>query len=225
MNEKMIWDFLYEHIGNEYGVSALMGNLYIESRLQSVYLQSTYVRSLKMTSEQYTSAVDNGSYTNFVNDNAGYGLAQWTYWSRKKALLDYAKEYGSSIGDINMQLRYLWEELQKYKTVIEAVTSAKSVREASDVIAKKYERPKDQSETALERRASYGQKYYDQFAIGDGGDFVMATANVNIRTGNGTNYDKVGMLPKGFKLPLIEQSDNGWYAVKVWVSGEFSKLT
>ena len=38
--------------------------------------------------------VDNGTYSkeSFVNDGAGYGLAQWTYSSRKKALYEYAKE-------------------------------------------------------------------------------------------------------------------------------------
>ena len=30
--------------------------------------------------------MDNGKYTNFIYDKAGYGLAQWTYWSLKKQL-------------------------------------------------------------------------------------------------------------------------------------------
>ena len=47
-----------------------------------------------MTDEQYTAAVDNGTYTNFVNDKYGYGIFQWTYWSRKQNLLNYAKSKG-----------------------------------------------------------------------------------------------------------------------------------
>jgi hypothetical protein len=39
-----------------------------------------------MNDASYTAAVDNGSYTNFTHDFAGYGLAQWTYWSRKQGL-------------------------------------------------------------------------------------------------------------------------------------------
>jgi hypothetical protein len=53
-----------------------MGNLYAESGLRSNNLQNTYEKKLGMTDEQYTAAVDNGSYTNFVRDAAGYGLAQ-----------------------------------------------------------------------------------------------------------------------------------------------------
>lgn len=85
MNEKRIWDFLYEQIKNPFGVAGLMGNLYAESALNPKNLQNTYEKSLGMTDDSYTSGVDNGSYTNFVRDAAGYGLAQWTYWSRKKS--------------------------------------------------------------------------------------------------------------------------------------------
>ena len=45
-------------------------------------------------------AVDNGSYANFVNDRVGYGLAQWTFWSRKEGLLKFAKQKNKSIGEV-----------------------------------------------------------------------------------------------------------------------------
>ena len=34
-------------------------------------------------------------------------MAQWTYWSRKQNLLNFAKSKGKSIGDLNMQLEFL----------------------------------------------------------------------------------------------------------------------
>lgn len=74
--EKYIWDYLLSKIGNEYGVAGLMGNLQAESGLRSNNLQNTFEKKFGMTDEQYTAAVDNGTYTNFVNDSAGYGLAQ-----------------------------------------------------------------------------------------------------------------------------------------------------
>lgn len=67
-----------------------MGNLYAESGLMPNNLQNTYNNKLGKTDAEYTAAVDNGSYGNFVKDSAGYGLAQWTYWSRKQALLNHA---------------------------------------------------------------------------------------------------------------------------------------
>lgn len=63
--------------------------------------------------------MDSGKYTGFVHDSAGYGLAQWTFWSRKEALLNYVKATGASIGDLETQLGFLWKELaESYATVL-----------------------------------------------------------------------------------------------------------
>ena len=163
-NEDIVWDYLYAKIGNAYGVAGLMGNLNAESGgFRANNLQNSYERSLGMSDAEYTAAVDNGTYTNFVHDSAGYGIAQWTFWSRKEALLNFAQSQGKSIGDLNMQLDYLWYELSvKYKTLAPALMNATSVREASDVILLQFERPADQSEAAQIRRASYGQSFYDR---------------------------------------------------------------
>ena len=161
--EKQIWDFLLEKIGNPYGVAGLMGNLYAESGLNPKNLQNTYNKKLGMTDDEYTDAVDNGSYTNFVNDSAGYGLAQWTYHSRKQNLLNYAKKNEASIGNLEMQLGFLWEEIQKYTAVISVLMGASNVSEASDVVLLKYEKPKNQGDSVKMARSSYGQKYYDLY--------------------------------------------------------------
>ena len=109
--------------------------------------------------------MDSGQYTNFVRDGAGYGLAQWTYWSRKDSLLTYAQSCGASIGDLDMQLAFLLLELRtNYGGVLKALEDAKTVREASDVVLTVYERPKDQGDAVRARRAGYGQKYYDAYA-------------------------------------------------------------
>ena len=97
-NEQKIWNFLKEKIGSDLGVAGLMGNLYAESALKPGNLQNSYEKKLGYTDSSYTEAVDDGSYSNFVRDSAGYGLAQWTYWSRKEALLNYAKSVGKSVG-------------------------------------------------------------------------------------------------------------------------------
>lgn len=165
-DEKTIWNFLLGKIGNEYGVAGLMGNLYAESGLRSNNLQNAYEKSLGYTDAGYTSAVDNGKYTNFVKDSAGYGLAQWTYYTRKQALLDYAKSNKKSIGDLNTQLAFLYKELSESyaKTVLADLKNAKSVKAASDSVLTKFERPANQDDTVKAKRASYGQAYYDKYA-------------------------------------------------------------
>lgn len=169
-NEQKIWSFLMGKIGNAYGVAGLMGNLYAESALRANNLQNSYEKKLGMTDESYTAAVDNGSYTNFAKDSAGYGLAQWTYHTRKAALLDYVKSVGASIGDLDAQLGFLWKELSESysSSVLSVLKAAKTVKAASDAVLTKFERPADQGDTVKSKRAGYGQTYYDKYAGASG---------------------------------------------------------
>jgi hypothetical protein len=90
-NEELIWQFFKSQGFSDAGAAGMMGNLFAESALNPMNLQNSYEKKLGYTDSSYTKAVDNGTYTNFVRDKAGYGLAQWTFWSRKEGLLNYAK--------------------------------------------------------------------------------------------------------------------------------------
>ena len=159
-----MWDFFKSKGLNDYGVAGLMGNLFAESGLRSCNLQNTYEKKLGMTDAQYTAAVDQGIYTNFVNDKAGYGLAQWTFWSLKQDMLNYFKSKNKSIGDLQTQMEFLAHQLStNYKSVWTTLKTAKSVLEASNAVLLKFERPADQSEAVQNKRASYGQNYYNTY--------------------------------------------------------------
>ena len=230
-DEEKIWNYLSARIQNDYGTAGLMGNLFSESGLKSNNLQNTFEKKLGMTDEEYTAAVDDGSYPEdrFIRDSAGYGLAQWTFWSRKENL--YARKGNKSIGDLDMQLDFLWWELSTgYKGVLQALQSASSVYEASTVVLTQFERPADQSEAVRQRRASFGQVYYDRYAQDK--PFTPYIARIvvdelNVRSGPGTQYDIVQTVHKGSAYTIVEQSGNwgklksgvGWicldYTVKV----------
>lgn len=167
---KTIWNYLLGKIGNAYGVAGLMGNLYAESSLIPNNLQNTGNSKLGQTDAEYTAAVDDGSYTKFSSDGYGYGLAQWTYSTRKKALLAYAEEQNASIGNLDMQLAFLYKEMsESYASVLTTLKNATSVKEASDAVLTKYEVPADQSDSVKSKRAEYGQKYYDTYAVSSNG--------------------------------------------------------
>ena len=178
-NDKTIWEFLKSQGLNDYGAAGLIGNLYAESGLSPTNLQNTYNNKFGMTDDEYTAAVDAGRYGNFVHDSAGYGLAQWTFWSRKQGLYDYAKSTGRSIGDLTMQLEFLFQELSSgYKSVLSTLKSATSVLQASNSVLLQFERPADQSVSVQNKRASYGQNYYNQFAgaAQEGGSVGMSNS-------------------------------------------------
>lgn len=159
---KYVWDFLLPKIGNKYGVAGLMGNIRDESAFNPKNLQNSYEKKLGMNDETYTKCVDNGTYKHFCDDLAGYGLCQWTSQGRKTLL--YNSRGNRSIGDIDLQLEVLWKELQtSYKSVLKGLKTAESIRAASDLVLKKFERPKDQGESAQIRRANFGKEYYDKY--------------------------------------------------------------
>lgn len=161
-NAKIIWDYLMKKINNPYGVAGLMGNLQAESGLNPKNLQNSCEKKSGYTDQIYTLNVDSGAYTNFVNDKYGYGIAQWTSAGRKQGLLNSRKN--RSIGDLSVQLEWLYTELStSYKNVLNGLKNAKSVREASDIVLTKFERPKNQSESIKVQRADYGQYFFNKY--------------------------------------------------------------
>lgn len=163
MNEKQIWDFLLDKIKNEYGVAGLMGNLKAESGLNPMNVQD----SSGYTDEWYTNAVDNGTYTReeFINDSIGYGLAQWTSSGRKENLYNRKVAENVSIGNLNLQLNFLIDELgYGYPSVLEILKTATSTRQASDKVLFDFESPADQSESVQIYRNDLAVEIYGKFA-------------------------------------------------------------
>ncbi len=169
-NGRVIWDKLLAAGLTPAGAAGLMGNLQAESGLNPRNLQNVCEEKLGFTDEAYTAAVDCGTYGSFVTDGAGYGLAQWTHPSRKAALLAYARARGSSIGDLDMQIDYLLQELQGlFKPLWDKLRATASVREASDCVLLQFERPAsisnpDRLQEVKDRRARLAQEVYDKFA-------------------------------------------------------------
>ena len=164
-NAEKIWNFFLDERFSIYGIAALMGNLFAESGLDPKNLQNSCEKRLNYTDAEYTAAVDNGTYKNFAYDGAGYGLPQFTFPSRKEAFYKYAKAAGKSIGDLETQLLFMVEEMKKdFKSVYSALKTASDVKTASDLVLKKYEAPKDQSDAVKRKRAEYGQEYFNRFS-------------------------------------------------------------
>lgn len=188
-NDKAIWDRLYAAIQNPYGVAGVMGNIKAESNCRANNLQNTYEKKLGMTDEHYTSAVDNGSYTNFVHDSAGYGLYQATFWSIKESLLNFAKANGKSIGDRDMQVDHFLKMMKEdYPAIWKVLTTAKTVREASDAVLLKFERPADQSEAVQERRAGYGEEFLKKYGTQDKTEEKLPEKYAKYINSTGTHY-------------------------------------
>lgn len=201
-NEEYIWDYFKDKIGNEYGVAGLMGNLYCESGLHPDRVQGDIPYS--SYSQEYTSKVDNGSVSenDFVHNGpngGGYGLAQWTYYSRKQALYNMYKQGGySSIGSIELACDYLWYELQhEFSGVMSVLKSATNVRVASNKVLHDFERPADQSTAVENSRNEYCVYFYNKYALNDG---TGGSGAISPDDSNNTDYE--GIVHKN-KLGLL----------------------
>lgn len=246
-NEKIIWDFLIRVFGNPYGAAGIMGNLKAESNLNPINLQNSFEKKLKTNDEKYTKDVDSGkiSKESFIKDGAGYGLAQWTYWTRKKALYEYAKQEDKSIGDLAMQLVFLCSEIIGNAKLAEIIRDAESVKEASDAFLHIFEKPADQSAAVEDKRAGYGIEFFKMYGP-EQPELVepepveekpkeepkdqsfkvkVDIPNLNIRTGPGINYMVTGKFT-GIGVFTIVQEANGWGKLKSgagWICLKYTK--
>jgi hypothetical protein len=208
-----VWDYWYQKTGNPYGVAGLMGNISAESRFNPINLQGTYEKN-GWNDETYTAAVDNGTYQEFVNDSAGYGLVQWTYWKYKANLLEYARKRNVSVGDIYMQLDFLNTQFEgSHAHVGKALREAKSIQYASNVVLLQFECPADTGEGMQRVRASLGKKWYDD-CINRCAMIDEISANVSDIVEHGRGIAK--MLDMQYKVN-VAQSDivSNFYIIDV----------
>lgn len=157
------WKTLSAEYGDE-GAAAVMGNLRAESAINSKNLQNSYEAKLGYNDDSYVAAVDAGTYSRerFTNDKAGFGLAQWTYWSRKQNLYDFTRERGYGIGELTGQLKFLIWEIGQYK-LTDKLRGNMTMKEKTALILRQYEKPADTSDAAVERRFKFAQQFYDKY--------------------------------------------------------------
>jgi hypothetical protein len=189
-SEETIWLTLRQVYGyTEIATAAIMGNLYHESGLRSNNAENYYVGN--NTSGTYDRDI---AYTNIMNNDrnrfcdkdiakngetngslelngiarngyVGYGLAQWTYYSRKAVLWDMAHEAGVCIDNIGIQLKVLNYELTTgYIGVKNEMQATSDITVATAAFLRGYEKPADQSDAAVERRTNTSITYYNKYS-------------------------------------------------------------
>ncbi len=123
---------------------AMIANWEAESALRPDNVEDRLHANTGMSDAEYTAAVDNGSYPNFVNDGYGYGYYQLTFSTRKLNFLSFAKEMGTSIGDGKTQTSFALHELMteyEYRYLYSFLCSTNDLYTATSRICKEFERP------------------------------------------------------------------------------------
>ena len=175
-----IWRYLTE-VYTEEGAAGLMGNLYAESHCTPYACQPKLPKS---TCLSYIEKVDNGIITKdqfvhggcsetggYTSTQLGFGLAQWTWWSRKQGLYNkifpHGELSGHTLNDIYAQTEYVIDEISEvidFEPVYNTLTTSHDINACSDICLEIYEDPEDQSQAVHELRRRYSKEIYDKYA-------------------------------------------------------------
>ena len=143
MSKQDLYSFFIKAGMTHAGALGLLGNLQAESGCESCRLQGDFDMS-RSRSKAYAAKVDSGemSVHIFARDAQGWGLAQWTYWSRKEALYYYCRGRGASVADEPSQAAFIVKEMQEgYPQLWQFLCSTDEMFTATKRICEEYERP------------------------------------------------------------------------------------
>ena len=215
--EKM-WYFFLPKIRNGYGVAALLGGIFYCSRMDPMSIDKP--NDIWAESE-YTTNVDNGviPLSEFRKDGLGYGLMRWTTWWRKQSLLNYAKKKEKSIGNIETQLEFIWDELNSitYGDVLCKLQNAKNCREAVDILYMKYmDKLMPKREEGIDLCTDHANAYYVAFMRNRSRlipvTFIRVTADkAAVRKKASIASKKLGIAIKDDEFQYLTTSRNGKY--------------
>jgi len=157
MSEQSIYLALVEGGMSRAAACGMLGNMQAESGLRAGNVQD----GMGYSDEDYLTAVESGA-VDFVRDSRGFGLCQWTYWTRKRELLAYARETGRPLDDEAMQVEFCLKELREDHPALWAyLQTATGVYEAAKRICLEYERP---AVNNVEKRAQYANEWFMRLA-------------------------------------------------------------
>ena len=146
-NGSIIWEALTKNGFTEEATAGIMGNLKAESNLDPTILQG------------------GGHSDNVVQDGVtGYGIAQWTFYTRQDNLAAFAKSKGKKSGDLMVQIDFLIQEIDLYglKNKLNSFTSA---YDAAICFHREFENSADTPEQEA-RRGIFAEEIFKSKGVG-----------------------------------------------------------
>lgn len=165
MSKQTIYERLVASGCTPTGALALMGNWACESNLEACRVQGDF-QTDRQKSRDYASRIDNGRVSDdeWCWDGKGWGLAQWTFHTRKAALLQFCRRRSASVASEEAQVDFAVSELQTgYRTVWADLTTCKEeeLYKVVELVCTKYEQP---AYNNIQQRANAAVKLRDELA-------------------------------------------------------------
>ena len=162
--ERQVYDILVEAGISHAGACGILANAQAESEFCSGNMENYYNKKFGVTDAEYTQLSDLGQ-VDFVNDSVGYGLWQFTYYAFKQALWDTAKTKRTSVSDVETQTETLIKILKtpEFSKLFRFLKETNSPENAAKEFMLVFERPANQSESAISTRAVFATEFYKIF--------------------------------------------------------------
>lgn len=160
---------------------ALLGNLQAES----AFVANNVEDSFGVSDDYYTRAVDSGKISPyaFAHDGKGFGLAQWTWSTRKEMMINYAKARNKSIGDLHMQVEFLFYEMKAvFGKIWKQMLSCTDLQTMTKIILYDWENPRVKD---MDNRYKMAKNWYAKV------DSLESKAKSLYSSGGGTKMSAV----------------------------------
>lgn len=192
------------------GAAGVLKNVEAEGVWDSGNLEDSFNIRHGISDAQYVREVDAGQ-RDFI-DGMGFGLIQWTFWSRKRDLLAFARARGVSISDFKMQVAFLIYEMRKdFPAVWNLCCSSDDAALCCHDICRYYENPQNAEAEANRRAADVGKWYsFIQSVLSS----VLAAEPTKTEEANRTDDEGIP-IPKTWPPRTIDRHCSGW--PEVWL--------
>lgn len=174
LSDDIIWDILSQQLDNEKIIAGIMGYFQRESKMRSDAIAGWPARDKRPdfdSSQEFTQTVDAGLHDGSTREYfieqvtfryGGYGLGQWLSRHYLEELYNFAQEYGTSIGDAEMQCLFtLWSMEHHTPELWEEIQNEENIWIIGRKIGHLYDGTGELGSSTI---ASYAQEYYEKYA-------------------------------------------------------------
>lgn len=125
------------------GALGVLGNWECESNCEPGRVQGDF-SPYRTVSKAYVQSLNDGKLTmvGFARDQKGFGLAQWTYFTRKEEMYHEWKMSGLAIDSVEFQVAFALKEFQRdFAGDLKTLMTTNDIYTACQVVCARFENP------------------------------------------------------------------------------------
>ena len=167
--EQTIYNLLTAAGISQAGALGILGNWWCESNCEPYRVQGDF-SPYRTVSKDYVARLENFQMTcdQFAYDQKGFGLPQWTYFSRKINLYNWWRNSSLRIDSCELQVSFALHELEtEYSGLLSFLKTANDVFLACSRVCREYERP---AVNNIDARYSAAMKIKSEIDLSGGTD-------------------------------------------------------